>query len=76
MPAPLISTLRLLEDVLAGTAQRAAPILRDIFKGRAWCDSMIGITYGWVILILADSTDILLHWLSPLRQRNIRRDGH
>ena len=58
--------LRFFKDILASAAQRAAPISRDIFKGCAGGNAVIRVSGSWIILILADSTDILLHRCSPL----------
>jgi len=53
--------LHLFKDILASAAQRAAPVIRNIFKSGSWGYSMVWIAYSRVILILADVTDVLLH---------------
>ena len=51
--APLFLKLSGLEILLAYTANRAYPILRDILESCAGCDSAIGITDFGVIFIAA-----------------------
>ena len=62
-----------LEILLAYSANRAYPILRDVLESCAGCDSAIGITDFGVIFVAAKSAYILLHnsillglWYRPI----------
>lgn len=57
----IITLLCGLEILLAYTANRAYPILRDVLESCTGCDSAIGITDFGVIFVAAKSAYILLH---------------
>ena len=54
--------LCLFKDILARAAQRTAPVGRQVFKGCTGVYTVVRVTYCWIVLILADVADILLHW--------------
>ena len=50
-----------LEHALAHAAKRAAPVIGNILKCCARCDSVIGITFLRIVSISAGITKIFLH---------------
>ena len=54
------------EHILCDSADRANPIIRDVFKSCAWGNAGIWISCGRVIYVTAYCTYILFHNKSPL----------
>lgn len=53
------------EILLAYSAERAHPIFWQVFKSCSWINTILWVTYFWVVNITADIANVLFHNLLP-----------
>ena len=55
------------EVFLTHTAEGTHPVSREVFKGGAGGDAVVGVAFGRVVLIVADVANVLFHSVVILR---------